>query len=264
MASKVESKELEEYLAESRGWETSQVLRERRSARTAWWVASAAIITAMGAIWSVAAMMPLKRTELRTITVDNATGIVNDVTELKDAKSNYSEVVNKYFAQLYVRYREGYSRDLAEDYYNDVGLMSSSSEQRRYAEMFSPKNPQSPLNVYGANTKVKIRFKSVSFIKDNIALVRYLKEVDKSASERPTVSHWAATIIFKYVGTPMTEKERAINPLGFQVVEYRNDQDAQAEYFGGNVVPVLPQQQLGQQPGVMVYPGIPSRPPAQQ
>jgi type IV secretion system protein VirB8 len=33
-------------------------------------------------------------------------------------------------------------------------------------------------------------------------------------------------LVFKYSGAPMTEKDRAVNPLGFQVTEYRNDPDS--------------------------------------
>ena len=71
---------------------------------------------------------------------------------------------------------------------------------------------------------MKVRIKSTSFIKDNIALVRYTKEVERGL-DQPQVTHWAATIVFKYSGAPMAEKDRATNPLGFQVLEYRNDPD---------------------------------------
>lgn len=38
--------------------------------------------------------------------------------------------------------------------------------------------------------------------------------------------HWTATITFKYSDAPIKEKDRAVNPLGFQVVAYRDDPDA--------------------------------------
>lgn len=37
------------------------------------------------------------------------------------------------------------------------------------------------------------------------------------------LSHWVATINFKYVGKPTTEAGRLNNPLGFQVISYRAD-----------------------------------------
>ena len=57
-----------------------------------------------------------------------------------------------------------------------------------------------------------------------MALVRYIKEVERGNEKIQT--HWAATVIFKYTASPMGEKDRATNPLGFQVLEYRNDADA--------------------------------------
>ena len=79
-------------------------------------------------------LTPLKTVKPYVIRVDNATGIVDTIDALKDGKTMYDEVINRYFIQLYVRYREGYSRELAAEYYGNVGLMSATQEQQRYAE----------------------------------------------------------------------------------------------------------------------------------
>lgn len=262
MATKVEKKDFEKYLKEGRSWETDRLIAAEKSKKLAWGVALAAGGIAFAAVIAVAGLTPLKRTELKIVRVDNATGVVDVITEMPDAKTNYNESINKYFAQLYIRYREGYSRELAEEYYYNVGIMSAGAEQRRYGDFFSPKNPQSPLNVYGTSARLKIKVKSVSFIKDNVALVRYMKEIERGASERPSVTHWAATVVFKYSGAPMGEKDRAINPLGFQVSEYRNDPDtpgtdaASPTPTAAGTQPDPAQPALGA--GVMVYPGVPS------
>jgi type IV secretion system protein VirB8 len=221
-----EKRDLAGYLQETRTWETDKVRELLRSRTVAWRVAAGAGAIALAAVGAVTALTPFKEVTPFVIRVDNSTGIVDVVNSLKDGKTNYEEAINKYFTQWYVRYREGYSKELVEDYYYDVGIMSSSLEQQKYFQAFNPKNAQSPLNVYGAYAKVKVRIKSTSFIQPNIALVRYTKEVERGA-DAPQVSHWAATITFKYTSAPMAEKDRAINPLGFQVVEYRNDPDAQ-------------------------------------
>lgn len=260
MATKsVEKKDFERYLKEAKTWETDRLLAAERSRKLAWWTASAAGVIAFMAVAAVVGLTPLKRTELKIVRVDNSTGVVDVVTEMPDAKTNYSEAVNKYFAQLYIRYREGYSRELAEEYYSNVGIMSAGAEQRRYFEYFNPKNALSPLNVYGTAARVKVRVKSVSFIKDNVALVRYVKEIERGASERPQASHWAATLVFKYSGSPMSEKDRAVNPLGFQVTEYRNDPDALGSERSDSPAPATPvATEAPTQPPVMVYPGVPS------
>lgn len=222
--SKVEKKDFEKYLDEARSWETDKVQELHKSKKTAWRVATASGAVALASVLAIAMMMPLKRVEPFVIRVDNSTGIVDVVETIKDGKTNYDEAINKYFTQLYVRYREGYSKTLAAEYYVNVGTMSSSLEQQKYYQAFNPKNPQSPLALYGDTARIKIGIKSTSFISPNIALVRYTKSLERG-TDKPIVTHWAATIAFKYSTAAMTEQTRAINPLGFQVTEYRNDPD---------------------------------------
>jgi type IV secretion system protein VirB8 len=227
MSKKVEKQDFDNYLKETRTWETDKVQEIEKSRKIAWWVAIGACVTAITSVLAVSAMMPLKTVEPYVIRVDNSTGIVDVVEALTDGKTNYDEAINKYFVQWYVRYREGYSKELAEDYYYYVGIMSSTTEQQKYLQFFNPKNPLSPLVVYGDYAKVKISIKSTSFINPTVALVRYTKEIERGL-DKPIITHWAATVTFRYTKAPMAEKDRGINPLGFQVVEYRNDPDALA------------------------------------
>ena len=225
MQSTTTKADFEAYLHEARSWETDKVNELLKSRRAAWWIASASGVMACVAVLAVAALTPLKTTEPYVIRVDNSTGAVDVVQAMADGKTNYDEAMNKYFVQWYVRYREGYTKELAEDYYAYVGILSNSQEQQKYFTAFNPKNPLSPLNLYGNTAKVKVDIQSTSFINPNVALVRYTRKVERG-QDQPTVTHWAATITFKYLGAPMREKDRGINPLGFQVAEYRNDPDA--------------------------------------
>ena len=225
MDNKVDKELFQQYLSEARTWETDKVKALASSKRTAWIIASVSAVLAILSILAVMALTPLKSVEPYVIRVDNSTGVVDVVQSIKDGKTNYEESINKFFVQWYLRYREGYSKDLAEEYYYNVGLMSVGAEQQRYLEFFNPKNSQSPLNIYGDYARVKIRIKSTSFIKPDVALVRYIKEVERG-NDKPQTTHWAATVTFKYSTSPMSEKDRGINPLGFQVIEYRNDPDA--------------------------------------
>lgn len=226
MKKDIAKKEFNEYLKEAQSWETSRVQQLEKSRRTAWIVASVASAAALAGTIAVASLTPLKTVEAVVLRVNNATGAVDIVKSMPDGKTNYEEAINKYFVQWYVIYREAYSRELAESYYNNVGLMSASQEQQKYFQFFNPKNPMSPINVYGQFAKVKVRIKSVSFIQPNIALVRYTKEVERG-SDRTEITHWASTVTFGYQKAPMKEEDRGINPLGFQVSEYRNDPDSQ-------------------------------------
>lgn len=242
MSRTVKAKDHEQYLAEGRSWETNRVLTAEKSQRYAWRVAGGFGTIALVAVIAVAGMTPLKRTELKVVRIFEKDGTAEVISEMTDLKTNYTETVNRFFVQQYIRVREGYSRALAEEYYKAVGLMSTGAEQRRYLDYFNPKNPQSPLNVFGTSARVKVVINSTSFIKDNIALVRYSKVIERGASERPLVTNWAATVVFQYSTSPMKEADREINPLGFQVTEYRNDPDTAVvpEQMAQPVAPVQP------------------------
>ena len=213
------------YIKEAKSWETDRIMHLEQSRRTAWRIALAAGLIAFFAVAAIVLLTPLKQVEPFVIRVDNSTGAVDVVSKLTDGKERYSEAISKYFAQRYVRYREGYARALAEEYYRYTGLMSGAAEQRKYAEWFAIRNPDSPLNIHGDFARVTVDIKSTSFISPTVALVRYTKYIVRG-QDREHLSHWAATITFRYSSSPMSAEDRSINPLGFQVMEYRNDPDA--------------------------------------
>lgn len=225
MKKDVTKENLDAYFQEAQSWELDKDEARKKSEKRAWIVASVSGAIAFMAVCAVVALTPLKTVVPYIIRVDNSTGIVDVVNALKDGETNYEEAMNKYWAQWYVRFREGYSKELATDYYNNVALMSDNQEQQRYYAYFTPKNPSSPLNLYGEYAKARIHIKGTSFINPTTALVRYSKDIERG-NDKPQTTHWAATIVFKYIGLPMSEKDREVNPLGFQVTEYRNDPEA--------------------------------------
>ena len=233
MRSTDDKKLMANYFAEARSWESDKIRAIERSRKNAWAVAWFSMLTAFAAVMAVSMLTPLKTSVPYVIRVDNTTGAVDVVKAMTDAKTNYNETINKYFLQWYVIWREAYSSNLIQDYYRNVGYLSTAPEQTRYLQFINTKNPQSPLNLYKENARVSVKIKSVSFIRRNVALVRYVKEVMRGSAGVDSVTHWAATITFEYTGLPMSEQARAVNPLGFQVIEYRNDPDQQVGESAG-------------------------------
>jgi type IV secretion system protein VirB8 len=263
MLTKVEKQNFEQYLGEAQSWETNRLMQAEKSKKLAWTIAAVASGLAFAAVIAIVGLTPLKQTELRIVRVNDTTGTVDILNEIPNAKTSYDEAINRYFAGQYIRFREGYSRKLADEYYASVGILSAPAEQRRYGEGFSPKNPQSPLNLYGENARVKVHIKGYSFLKKDVVLVRYWKEVERGASERPVVTHWAATVVFKYSGAPMAEKDRETNPLGFQVTEYRNDPDTVVASEGAPAPAAMqPAPVANDVPTIL--PGVPNAAPAGQ
>lgn len=209
------------YAQLSKGWETDRVLSAERSRRVAWFVAGTNTAVSMALGLALTALTPLHRIEPYVIRVDQSTGSVDAVSRLTQATRTESEAVNKYMVGKYVRAREEYSRELAPVNYKTVALMSASPVAQIYHEWFKPDNPQSPLRIYGAATNVGVRILNISFLANNIAAVRYEKTV--RGNEGVSRSTWVATVTFRYSNAPMTEDDRLVNPIGFEVSDYRND-----------------------------------------
>ena len=214
----------ERYFDEATGWERDFVMRAKKSEKTAWVVAITAALVALIAVFAVAMLTPLKTVEPFLVRVDNNTGMVDIVTVMKEQKTNYEEAINKNFIRQYIIAREGWLYQTHKEDYEKVGIFSTPEEQQVYALQMNPRdNPASPLNLYGENSQVKVKIKNISFINANTALVRFTKTVVQSGNNAPP-SHWIATIPFIYYPAPMQEKDRWINPLGFQVEKgYRTD-----------------------------------------
>lgn len=209
------------YADLSKGWEVDRAVAADRSQRRAWMVAGAAVVVAVAAVGAVAGLTPLKEVQPFVVRVDKSNGSVDAVSRLNEASRTESEAVNKYMVGKYVRAREEYSRELAPVNYKAVALMSQQQVAQAYHEWFKPDNPESPMKVYGAAANVGVRILNISFLAGNIASVRYEKTI--RGNEGTSRSLWVATVTFRYSNAPMTEDDRLVNPIGFEVTDYRND-----------------------------------------
>lgn len=218
---KMDSGELQTYEQLARGYEADTVTSARRSAKVAWIIAGVAAVVAASACLAVTALTPLHRIEPFVIRVDQSTGAVDPVAKLTETSKSESEAVNKYMVGKYVRAREEYSSMLAPVNYKTVALMSAPPVANLYHEWFKPDNPKSPLKVYGASANVNIRILNISFLAPNIASVRYEKTI--RANDAVSRSTWQSTVTFRYSNAPMSEDDRLVNPIGFEVTDYRND-----------------------------------------
>lgn len=228
-----------EYFKEARSWDEDTTARIKRSEKRAWLVACAAIVLAVIEGFAIASMAPLKTVEPFVVRVDNNTGLVDVISVLAETdgevKQESQEALDKYWLGQYILYRERYQWDTRDYDRRIVGLLSASSIQQEYADYTDPKrNPSAPVAVLGQNAEVETAVKSISFINAGervndenrvTALVRYIKTV-KRPGEVNAVTHWGATVTFVYRNAAMKFEDRLKNPMGFQVIGYRNDQES--------------------------------------
>jgi type IV secretion system protein VirB8 len=86
-----------------------------------------------------------------------------------------------------------------------------------------------------AGAKVAVRVESVSPLgdargQDGRALVRFVSTVQDARGNgggaAGQAAYWVAVLQYRFVGNPASLEDRLTNPLGFQVVAYRRDQEA--------------------------------------
>lgn len=222
----VRTEDKEQYLEAARTWEYDRMRSAIQSRRVAWTVAAGACALAVVAVGTIAMLMPLKTVVPYVIRVDRSTGETEIVTALKGPQPRtYDDAVNRYFIAQYVRLREGWLNDAARENAYTVMLMSQQAESGRYLASVESGNKNAPSNLYGDKGYVSIAIRTISYLSPTVAQVRFSKVITMGQNT-PVAQNWNAILTFKYTTAPEHEKDRNINPLGFQVVNYRSDPEA--------------------------------------
>ena len=230
-------KELErEYFKQADDWNIDVVIKTKKSEKRAWFlVISLLLIAALEAI-AIFSLMPLQKIEPFVIRVDNSTGIVDVISTVTETdgeiKESAQEVVDKYWLGQYIKFRESYLFQTMDYDRKMVGLFSDSPVQQAYARYTDPnQNINAPIEAYGEAIELVSKVKSISFIGSSkekgtrTAIVQYYV-TRKQQGDYPKTVHWAATVTYRYLNIRMSLEDRALNPMGFQVVSYRDDQES--------------------------------------
>ncbi len=172
----------------------------------------------------IARLTPLKTVEPFVIQVDQKSGITQTVDPLTVRELTANEAVNNFFLVQYIRARETYSiADLARNY-NIVRIMSESGKvYPDFHRSADPNNPESNAARLGSTGLRTVKFKSIIYIKPQLAQVRLL--VEEKSNSGYNQQHKIVLIGFEYIKMNLTTEDRYLNPLGFRVTEYRVDED---------------------------------------
>lgn len=214
---------LQTYYRDGTTWETAIARRNAFSRAIAWTIALIMTVIAIGSIAALVMALPLKSYEPYMIVVDRSTGFVEVKRPMAQDPLNPDEAITMFNVVRYVRSRETYDPRALKDNFDLAQLLSTGDAQRELTEIFSPGNPNNLVKLYGANTVVFVTIKSVTFPNTRTALVRFSTEEKRSTGL--TTRHWQSLVRFRYTSAPARNEFRFENPLGFQVLEYRRDQE---------------------------------------
>jgi type IV secretion system protein VirB8 len=211
------------YFDEAQSWDRDLYRELSRSRRQAWIVAGASGGIASLALVALVLLLPLKESVPYVITKDRETGYVEVARAADDASLTEDEALSEFNIVRYVSARETYDPAGLQANYELVYASSSPEVFAPYDGLYRRGEPGNLLDGYGRQTSVAVAIKNVSFLDPDRAFVRF--SATRRTGSVEAVSHFAVTLRFRYVRPPSDARDRAKNPLGFQVMSYRRDQE---------------------------------------
>lgn len=211
------------YLAEAASWDCDRVAQAARAVTVAWRVAAAGWLCAVASAVALGVLVPLKRVEPYLIRVDNSTGVV-DVVPVYIGHAQLGETVSRYLLTHYITVCERFDYAMAESDYQECGAFNSARVNQLLYARWNRANPSSPLNVHKDGSTDSVRIASVSFFKrasgaSDLAQVRYTRVERQGDDALGRVTHWIASIEYRYGAPPEDPATRDWNPLGFEVLD---------------------------------------------
>lgn len=219
---------LRSYFQDGDRWENEIVRKAKRSKAVAWFVTIIFGMVALFALLALVMLVPLKSFEPVIVVVDNNTGYIETKSGLTKAQNlTDSRAITQANVVRYIRTREGYDPYAIDTNFGTAALLSTGDAARELQELYSTANPKNPAKIYGKNKRVLVDVKSVTFPNDSTSLVRF-STTEKSDTDAIT-RHYIAVVRYRYTDEPATNEWRFENPLGFQVYNYRRDQETVSE-----------------------------------
>jgi len=235
---KKQSGNIDSAIAHAVSYEVSIGDLARKSERRAWIVAFASLLMSLALAGGYYYVLPLKEKVPYVVMADPFSGTAS-VAALRDDPFYRDMVAGETLARAnvanYVTARESFDREMLKlRDWTQVNVMSGSSQRAAFAELHSDTNPASPSKLVASNQVVRVRITNVVPIRDRGgivgATVRFQRNLfDRASGKTSFVDNRIATMSFRYsANLDLSESLRWLNPLGFQVTDYRSDLDLTA------------------------------------
>ncbi len=205
-------------------WEQEIVRKAKRSRALAWFVTMIFGAITLLSLLALVMLVPLKSFEPYIVEVDKNTGYIEVKTGLtRPINLTEQQAITQANIVRYIRAREGYDPYAIEANFGIAALLSTGNAARELQDLYSAANAKNPAKLYGRSKRVTTEIASVTFPNGSTGIVRF---ATTEASDTEAVTrHWIAVVRYRYTDTPATNEWRFENPLGFQVYDYRRDQE---------------------------------------
>ncbi|WIH03653.1 type IV secretion system protein [Xanthomonas translucens pv. graminis] len=267
----VESESVNKAVATAVNYEISIADMARRSERRAWWVAFGAIVMCLLLGGGYYYMLPLKEKIPYLVMADAYTG-TSTVSVLKNPGEvrsiTMSEALARSNVARFITARESYDYEMMGlNDWNTVFSMAPAETAvgAEYQALHAQTNPSAPYFVYGKVRSIRVNILSINLLGGGAqpytgANVRFQRSIyDKKTGQTTLLDNKFAIMGFRYNGNVVMKDDlRVQNPLGFQVTDYRVDNDYAA-------IPAPPPSAIQQTPAATTGQQlVPGQAPAQQ
>jgi type IV secretion system protein VirB8 len=211
------------YYESAASWAQDTHASLRKSRKTAWIIAGVAVGVAGLQAIAMAFLLPLKQSVPYTITVDRETGYVQTTRGVDLGPLSESEAVAQSFAVQYVLARETFEASDYQDKYRKTLMWSQGAAETEYLREWDKNNPVGIQNRVRPTTRIKVTVKSVTILGPRSAMVRFDTEQSEGPASGGMRQPWVASLTYSFSGKPISEQDRYMNPLGYQIATYRRD-----------------------------------------
>ncbi len=225
-----ETKELDlrTYYQSGDIWEQEIVKKAKRSRTLAWFVTMIFAGITLLSLMALVMLVPLKSFEPYIVEIDKNTGYLEVKSGLtRPANLTEQQAITQANIVRYIRSREGYDPYAIEQNFAIAALLSTGNAARELQDLYSAANAKNPAKVYGKTKRVTTEIASVTFPNSSTGIVRFA--TNEVSDTDAVIRHWIAVVRYRYTDTPATNEWRFENPLGFQVYDYRRDQETVTE-----------------------------------
>lgn len=190
-------------------------------------IALASLILALCSGIIILFLVPSKTVMPFLIQVDDKSGVTQIVNPASQKEISADESLRRYFVVKFLRSLLSYDSNDIDVNSNNVRLLANRVIYTQYwKNVISSRNKESLYTRLGTNKLRQVNIKSVQFLDANRAQARLsVIERSKANPDNYTETHHIVLVTFAFENLKLTLDDMIINPLGFQVKEYKMDED---------------------------------------
>ena len=195
----------------------------RRQRNWGWIVGAIGMAIGLASVVTLALTVPLKETRPYVVMVDRATGESEQVVSVRPTTLEDQRAVLEAELVRYVTNRETYDPTDNPERIPLVDAMSVGQAQSSLRAIWNSGSDSYPPALYGGDTVITTRVRSVSVLDEDTAQVRFVRRLEKDGAT-PVERDFVAVVGYRF--EPRTERtldQVWRNPLGFTVTGYRID-----------------------------------------